>query len=78
MASLVPGRLKPAICAEKQRLTDALLKATRDVVALHDREMVELVRGEIGLDRFDLALTLARKRRDAAKRALVLHNEEHG
>ena len=64
---------KAGICAEKRRLTDTLLYAVRELQALHDREIEHIVSGGNGLDRLDLALKLARKRRDQAKGALLLH-----
>ena len=69
---------KAAICAEKQHLTDVLLQACHALTELLDREVASLMRGGMGLDRFDIAMTRARQRRHDAKLALVSHSLEHG
>ena len=72
---------KPSICAEKQRLSGAFLLATRDLQKLHNTEISELLHGVTrrpGRGRYDLAINLARKRLDGAKRAYMLHVQEHG
>ena len=54
-----------------------MLYAVRELQALHDREIEDLVRGGIGLDRLELALELARKRRDEAKAMYLVHVRAH-
>jgi hypothetical protein len=46
-------------------------------MALQDREMVELVAHGTGLQRFDMALYLARSKRDKAKILYLMHLREH-
>ena len=71
-------RAKAAICSEKQRLSDSLVARIRDVMVLHDWECASLKEGRGGLDRFDVALKLARIRRDDAKRLYLIHVWAHG
>ena len=68
------------ICKEKQRLSDAIVDASSKLLQLHDDEMAGLLAGRTGDDygRFDIALRLARIRRDDAKWAFVLHIRTHG
>lgn len=80
MASPVPDR-KAAICAQKQQLSDAIVQVTRDLQKLHDAEISELLHGitrQPGRGRYDLAINLARKRLESAKRAYILHVLKHG
>lgn len=76
MASAVHAPIS-SICAEKQHLTDALVDTVRILSLLHEQEMGDLANGGTA-DRFDLAITLARRRRRHAMRALVNHLREHG
>ena len=71
---------KPSTCTEKQRLEDAFLKATRDLQSLHDSEIAELLNRVTGpgRGRYDLAINLARKRLDGARRECLLHIQKHG
>ena len=69
--------LKAHNCEEKQRLASIFIDAVRDVMALQDREMVELVARGTGLQRFDMALHLARSKRDKAKVLYLMHLREH-
>ena len=56
---------------------DLFLEATRDLVALHDAEAQALIQGA-SLDRFDLAIKLARYKKDEIKLAYQLHVRKHG
>ena len=69
---------RAALCAAKQHLTDALLQACHALTELLDREVASLMRGGMGPDRFDIAMTRARQRRHDARWALVSHSLEHG
>jgi hypothetical protein len=53
------------------------LEATRELVALHYAEAEALIRG-VSFDRFDLALKLARDKKDEIKLAYILHAQKHG
>jgi hypothetical protein len=55
-----------------------LLLATRRLQELHDLEISALVEGKPGLDRIEMALKLARGRRDQARKAYLLHIAMHG
>jgi len=68
------------LCGEKHRLTEAIIYAVRQIQSLHDSEIADLVAGRTGNDRgrFDIAIKLARQRRDEAKRAYAKHLREHG
>ena len=68
---------QPAYCAEKVRLLDAYLAAMHEVLMLQDQELAEFASGGEGLDRFDLALQVARRKRDTAKTACMEHVAEH-
>ena len=66
------------ICPERQALGEAYLQAVRDLGELLNAQARELVERGKTLDRFELALAVARKRRDETKLALALHTEMHG
>ena len=65
-------------CWEKQRLTNELLEASRDIAGIHSHEMAELVTGSLGFPRSDLAFKRARQKHCKAKRDLTLHIQMHG
>ena len=69
---------KAGICAEKQRLSQAFLDAVHQVTKLQSKNFDALTTGGGAIDRFDLALKQARKRRDEAKRTYERHLREHG
>gem|GEM_PF-3350694 len=71
-------QLKPEICAEKKRLARQYIEALHQVMELQDQQLAALTRGGQGLQRFELALGLARQRRDRAKRLYVVHLTAHG
>lgn len=73
-----PAKAKSAICSEKQQLADAFHEAVRDLMALQDQQLAALCAGRDGLDRINLALTVARLRRLQAKQRYLLHVEKHG
>ena len=65
-----------AFCSEKKALADLFLEATRDLIALHYAEAQALVQGA-NLERFDLALKLARNKKDEIRLAYQLHRQKH-
>ncbi|HLK49057.1 MAG TPA: hypothetical protein VKT49_13030 [Bryobacteraceae bacterium] len=69
---------KTAICAEQQRLSRAFLDAVQQVTELQSRNVDALTTAGAGMERFELAIRQARKRRDEAKRAYARHLREHG
>lgn len=69
---------KLEICAHTQRLGEAFIRAVREVMQLQDLEIAAVRNDGEGLARFDLALRVARTRRDAAKQAYLLHIQQHG
>lgn len=70
-------RSKPQVCAEKKRLAHLFIEAVREVMTLQEREMTEVVREGIGLQRFELAIERARSKRDCAREAYQLHVQMH-
>ena len=73
-----PGPAILSICFEKQQLGNALVEAVRHVMALQDQELASLAAGNNGMERFALALELARKKRDRARQRLDNHTRTHG
>lgn len=69
---------KVSICADKQKLGNALIEAIRDVMDLQDQELASFVNGGDGLERFQLALKQARRKREFAKKRYLLHLRTHG
>lgn len=65
------------ICSEKRRLTNALYESVHKLVTLHAQQAAHLVNAGDPLDRFDLAIGLARRREADALRALARHLREH-
>ena len=70
---------RAGICAEKHRLTEAVVYAVRQIQGLHDSEIADLLAGRTGEDhgRFDIAIKLARRRWVEAKAAYMKHIREH-
>ena len=64
------------MCPDKKRLTEELLKSTRELVEIHERDIAELISGE-NLPTSDSAVEWARQKRDQARRALMRHVTEH-
>jgi hypothetical protein len=69
---------KAFICAEKLHLSDLYIEAVREIMQLEDAEISAVINGGVGLERFDLALRVAREKRDRAKLAFTLHLQQHG
>jgi len=70
MATLAPAPPKYSPCEEKKLLTLAFLDALRQLLELQDRSRQ-------GLDRVEIEIELALKRRDQAREAYILHVREH-
>ena len=77
MASPVMG-LEAATCPEKKALSEAYLAAVRDMTELLEKQSQALIDGGEKFERFELALTVARRRQENAKLALALHVQAHG
>ena len=69
---------KPAICVEKERLSQQLYNALTAVTFLQNAEATDLIHGGDGLPRMDLALAAARERWGKARLAYAAHLQEHG
>jgi hypothetical protein len=69
---------KARFCTERQRLGDEYVAALRDVLTLQEAEFGQVVQHGTGLAWLDLALEAARRARDKAKTAYLLHLAEHG
>ena len=77
VAPSVPSA-KPSICAEKRQLGSAFVEAIHNVMELQNQELAARIAGRDGLDRFQLAIALARLRRDQLKKLYLLHVQSHG
>ena len=69
---------KPAVCSEQRRLSELYLQAVQEIMQLEQAEIEAVMSSSGGLDRFHLALEVARKKRDEAKLAYMLHIQGHG
>jgi hypothetical protein len=65
-----------AFCAEKQRLITAFTLAASEYLHAQSEQLRSVARG----DRFgfEAEIKAASKRKDAAKRAILKHQSEHG
>ena len=61
--------LAESICAEKTRLLDEFLRATRALTELLNQQIQAAIHNDPDFSRFDLLLQLAQKRKEAAKYA---------
>ena len=75
MASLAP-ELKPAYCAEKQRLIEAFTHAVSDYLRVQSAQSHALISGR-GFE-FDTEIADARERKGSARAAIIAHQREHG
>ena len=57
---------------------DLYIEAIRMISQLQDAQTTSVTVGNLGLERFNLAIQAAREKRDRAKLAYMLHIEEHG
>jgi hypothetical protein len=67
---------KTPICSERQRLTDELIRCTRELVEIHEQDMADLI-SSTSLPVSDVVVEQARLKRDQARRALMRHVREH-
>lgn len=63
-------------CEEKELLEKQFTAAVRDLMELHKAEIETLMHGT-NSQRFDLAVKLAQRRRQEAKRRLLAHLDTH-
>ena len=75
---MAPNTAKIATCPEKQRPSTAFVEAVHEVMNLQSKEMQMVAQRGAGIERFDLALDVARRRRDQAKRDYNRHVQMHG
>ena len=66
-----------AFCRQKKRLADLFVEAAREIINLQRAETQALLAGA-NVERFDLALKLAREKKDTIKLAYQLHVRKHG
>ena len=64
-------------CAERNLLSELFLEASRDIVSLLDAEMKAISKGA-SVEGVDLALELARSKKNKIKQAYLLHIQVHG
>ena len=57
---------------------DGYLAAIEEILALHNREAMEILNGGVGLARFDDDLKAARAKNDDARAAWKEHLVQHG
>ena len=69
---------KPTGCAEKLNLFRAFIEAVHDIMVLQDRQLAARISGLDGLDRFDLAIKHARRKREKARKLYLIHLLTHG
>ena len=72
--------MQPALgrCPERLKLMDAFdfEEACRELINLHNAEISALISGQT-VERSEMALTRARKKRDEAKQAILHHTSMH-
>jgi len=69
---------RATVCSRRRALGDAYLGALRSLHELDNAQAVALIENGAGLDRLEIALAHARRRRSGAIRALEQHIQEHG
>jgi hypothetical protein len=74
---MLSSPVPPTVCPEREHLSDLYVEAVRDIVSLLDYE-VKAIAGGASLDRVDLALELARTKKNKIKQAYLLHVHVHG
>lgn len=77
MASLAVSP-KPSLCAEKQRLADAMVQSTHALMSIHNEEITAFLSGGDGADGYTTAIKQARHNLDRAKKLYFLHVSSHG
>jgi hypothetical protein len=84
---LNPSRPKPAerirvpeigFCAEKNRLLDQFLQASREMIGLQNEQTQAVIHGDADFPRFDVLIHIAQDRKEMAKYAWIAHVESHG
>lgn len=78
-SAAAPAKDKPSpvFCPERLRLAQLFLDATRELIALQDRQMQAMKHGDPGFTRYDRLLHEAQERKEAAKYAWLAHVESH-
>ena len=74
---MATAALKSAICAEKLRLNEELLKALHALTSLQEAQTNHLVKDGESLPRIEPALKAARSRWDNAKLKYLNHVQMH-
>jgi hypothetical protein len=69
---------RQALCGEKLRLSDMVLRAFMAVVAVQTEHSNDLISGGDGVADYAAKLESARTNWDNARQAFVLHLKEHG
>ena len=78
MKSRQLNRLTDArLCVEKQRLTDAFLSASHELMELQHQQTRAVIEQDPDFSRFDDLMHIAREQKDKAKYALIAHISEH-
>lgn len=66
-----------AFCAEKHRLTQEFVEASREMLAWQTQQSQAVIDSDPDSRRFDLSLHQAAERKDHAKYALMAHVDSH-
>jgi hypothetical protein len=66
------------ICKERRTLGERYLEAVRNLTKLLEAQAQAVVNGEEGLERFELALNVAREQRRQTIHAFSSHVRKHG
>lgn len=69
---------RATVCSRRRVLGEAYLEALRSLHELDNSQALALIEKGSGLDRLEMALAHARRRRGAAMRALEEHIQAHG
>ncbi len=65
-------------CAEKNRLLDQFLQASREMIGLQNEQTQAVIHGDADFPRFDVLIHIAQDRKEMAKYAWIAHVESHG
>ena len=64
-------------CEERNRLLDAFLQASREILALQTQQIQAVIKGDSEFGSFDVLLQLAQEKKEAAKYAWIAHVHSH-
>lgn len=65
-------------CEEYSRLLEDFAVAVRELLKLHEEQLIAIVEGDDDSSRFDLLIHMANEKKQVAKYAYIRHVESHG